>query len=207
MKSKGKSQKAKVKSMVDRRESLKIIGAIGTTCAFPFSADSLYGQHSHSAPPAPSPSGPYRPVNFTDAEFLVFSRVSDLIIPPTDTPGAVGAGVPRYIDEVVTANPVHRKTFRAGLEWLSAAAAQLGKPFLELTEEEQISILRPVSVAGAKDAPNAAGRRFFSLMKSMTADGYYTSRIGLVDELGYKGNTVLAAFPECTHPEHRGDPI
>jgi hypothetical protein len=36
----------------------------------------------------------------------------------------------------------------------------------------------------------------------MTADGYYTSRVGLVDELGYKGNTVLAAFPECTHPEH-----
>jgi hypothetical protein len=25
-----------------------------------------------------------------------------------------------------------------------------------------------------------------------------------VQELGYKGNTVLGAFPECTHPEHRG---
>ena len=34
----------------------------------------------------------------------------------------------------------------------------------------------------------------------MTADGYYTSRIGLVQELGYKGNTVLRQFPECTHP-------
>jgi len=32
-------------SMANRRESLKIIGAIGTTCAFPFSADELYGQH------------------------------------------------------------------------------------------------------------------------------------------------------------------
>jgi hypothetical protein len=208
VKSKIKRQKSKIKNMASRRESLKIIGAIGTTCAFPFSADSLYGQHSHSAPAAPvADLGPYRSRNFSDTEFAVISRVSDLIIPPTDTPGAVGAGVPRYIDEVVTANPGHRKTFRAGLEWLSAAAAHLGKPFLGLTEEEQISILRPVSVAGAKDAPDAAGRRFFSLMKSMTADGYYTSRIGLVDELGYKGNTVLAAFPECTHPEHHGEPI
>jgi hypothetical protein len=208
MKSKVKRQKSKVKSTVGRRESLKIIGAIGTTCAFPFSADSLYGQHSHSAPATPAAdSTPYRSRNFSDAEFLVISRVSDLIIPPTDTPGAVAAGVPRYIDEVVTANPGHRKTFRAGLEWLSAAAARLGKFFLQLTEEEQVSILRPVSVAGAKDAPDAAGRRFFSLMKSMTADGYYTSRIGLVDELGYTGNTVLAAFPECGHPEHRGEPI
>ena len=50
----------------------------------------------------------------------------------------------------------------------------------------------------------SAGERFFALMKSMTADGYYTSRIGLVQELGYKGNTVLGSYPECTHPEHRG---
>ena len=40
-------------------------------------------------------------------------------------------------------------------------------------------------------------------MKSMTADGYYTSQIGLVQELGYKGNTVLPSFPACTHPEHQ----
>ena len=36
----------------------------------------------------------------------------------------------------------------------------------------------------------------------MTADGYYTSKIGLRDELGYKGNTVLERFPESSVPEH-----
>ncbi len=33
--------------MQTRREALKIIGAVGVTCAFPFSANELYGQHVH----------------------------------------------------------------------------------------------------------------------------------------------------------------
>ena len=33
--------------MKSRREALKIIGAVGVTCAFPFSANELYGQHVH----------------------------------------------------------------------------------------------------------------------------------------------------------------
>ena len=32
----------------------------------------------------------------------------------------------------------------------------------------------------------------------MTADGYYTSRAGLIEELGYTGNTMLAEFPVCS---------
>ena len=42
----------RMKSRSNRRESLKIIGAVGATCAFPFSADTLYGQHVHPAPAA-----------------------------------------------------------------------------------------------------------------------------------------------------------
>ncbi len=40
--------------------------------------------------------------------------------------------------------------------------------------------------------------RLFRLIKNLTADGYYTSRVGLLEELGYNGNTMLARFPECT---------
>ena len=44
--------------------------------------------------------------------------------------------------------------------------------------------------------------RLFRLIKNLTADGYYTSRIGLIDELGYTGNTALASFPSCAISEH-----
>jgi len=181
-----------------RRDGLKIIGAVGATCAFPFSADTLYGQHQHPGPgPVQiAPAGPYKSKNFAEPEFALISRVADLIVPPTDTPGAIAAGVPRYIDEVVTANPGHKARFRKGLAKLeSAAKAKFGQKFLDLDEKQQIAILTPLSEAADP---------FFVLIKSMTADGYYTSHAGLVQELGYKGNTVLSGFPECNHPEHRG---
>jgi len=42
------------------------------------------------------------------------------------------------------------------------------------------------------------------LLKQMTVNGYYTSKTAIHQELKYLGNTYLAAFLECTHPEHQG---
>ena len=186
--------------MADRREALKIIGAIGSTCAFPFASDELYGQHVHQAgKPAVMPMPKY----FGATDFAVVSRIADLIIPPTDTPGAVGAGVPAYIDLLVSQSEAHQKVFRAGLEWIDAQSRKVyEEPFTELTEEQQIAILTPLSDAVDGGTLQAPAEKFFRAIKSMTADGYYTSKTGLVDELGYAGNTVMASFPACEIPEH-----
>ena len=165
--------------MDSRRDSLKIIGAIGATCAFPFGADRLYGQHMHEQagkPVTPAPAGPFTPKFFTAHEFAVVSRMAALIIPDTDTPGAITAGVPRYID----------------------GAVQYGKVFLELSEPQQIEFLTPLCEKADKLQIKTAEVAFFRAVKSMTADGYYTSQIGLETELGYKGNVALASFPGCT---------
>jgi hypothetical protein len=228
-----------------RRETLKILGAIGATCAFPFSADELYGQHVHvkgGKPAAPAP-GPYKPSFFGTVEYALMSRLTDLIIPATDTPGAIGAGVPEYVDRVVSLNPEHQGLMRAGLEWIDARSRELfAGRFLDAGEAQQIQMLQPLSdevdrqqrvallaryrgggAGGIFYAPRtekteAEQRRvapaappvspadvpvsFFRLLKNLTADGYYTSRIGLLDELGYQGNTVLPEFPSCAVPEH-----
>jgi hypothetical protein len=188
--------------MASRRESLKIIGAIGTTCAFPFSADELYGQHVHASNPA-QPEGPYTPKFFSTDEFETLSRITELIIPTTDTPGAIGAGVPGYIDGVVSANPEHKKRFREGLTWLEhESSKRFRKTFIRLTEAQQVKLLTPLSEALYSGRKLGAGERFFAMVKNMTADGYYTSQIGLVRELGYSGNTALDRFPTCEIPEH-----
>src|SRR4051794_26626209 len=125
--------------MADRRQALKIIGAIGTTCAFPFAGDELYGQHVH--PPAGAQVEPEGPRFFAARDYAIISRIADLIIPATDTPGAVAAGVPRYIDEVVGRNAEHQKVFRAGIDWLQA------RDFRKLPEAEQIALLTLLSNA------------------------------------------------------------
>jgi gluconate 2-dehydrogenase gamma chain len=227
-----------------RRHALKMLGTVGLTCAFPFSGDELYGQHVHltlAQTPAP---GPYAPTFFTAAEYATLSRLTDVIIPPTNTPGAAAAGVPEYIDRVVSLNAEHQPLVRAGLAWLEQQAqARFAREFLALEEAEHIAMLQPLSdevdrrrrdalrarfrteaqgtavyyfaindkttPTATSASPSATGTadpdlpvRLFRLVKNLTADGYYTSRIGLLQELGYTGNTTLARFPECSVREH-----
>ena len=58
--------------------------------------------------------------------------------------------------------------------------------------EQQIVLLTP-----RQDEP------FFTTMKGLTVDGYYTSEAGLKQELGWHGNTFLTEFKGCDHPEHQ----
>jgi gluconate 2-dehydrogenase gamma chain len=223
-----------------RRRALKMLGTIGATCAFPFSGDELYGQHVHSSLLQSAAGAPYTPAVFTGAEYSALSRLTDAIIPPTDTAGASSAGVPEYIDRVASLNTEHQPIIRAGLAWLEReAAGRFSRPFGELSESEQMELLRPVSdeldreqrelrrarfrtegsgemlyyVAitdrtqppASTTATAADDRRlpvtFLRLIKNLTADGYYTSRAGLLQELGYAGNTALLRYPACPVPE------
>jgi glucoside 3-dehydrogenase (cytochrome c) hitch-hiker subunit len=230
-----------------RRHALKMLGTIGLTCAFPFSGDELYGQHVHGTLAQAAATGPYTPTFFTPAEYTTLARLTDVIIPASTTPSASNAGVPEYIDRVVSMNTEHQALVRSGLAWLETQArTRYGKGYLELSDAEHITILQPLSdeidrqqrealqkqfrkdakrglvyyvaindkswpASAAVSIPSrtevnaddpASPVRLFRLMKNLTADGYYTSRIGLVDELGYTGNTALASFPSCTIREH-----
>ena len=181
----------------DRRSLLKIIGAIGATCAYPFAGDELFAQvpdvKSHAAA---------LPHFLKDHDFQTISRIAELIIPETDTPGAISAGVPAYIDSMIARVTDHQLVVADGLRWLDAQAGT-GKVFLDLSADQQFSILEPLCEA-ADSSPKTAGRNveFFALIKNLTADGYYTSKIGLITELGYK-NEMQMNFPGCEGvPEH-----
>jgi gluconate 2-dehydrogenase gamma chain len=186
----------------DRRSVLKIIGAIGATCAYPYAGDELHAQaapehqHEHTAPPHDAS----RFLGETD--FRTISRIADLIIPATNTPAASGAGVPAYIDSVIGRDTERQQLVADGLRWLDGEAdRQAGKKFMELSEDAQIGILEPLCEAADGGKSLARNVQFFALIKKLTADGYYTSKIGLIDELGYNGNTVLSSFAGCVH-EH-----
>jgi hypothetical protein len=225
-----------------RRHALKLLGTVTATCAFPFASEELYGQHVMFAPGQPQAAGSYTPSFFTPDEYAVLSRLTDVIIPETETPGASRAGVPEYIDRVVTANQPLQSLARAGLAWLIAEArTRFSRDYGSLDESQHAALLQPLSdtvdraareqqqaryrtapggrvyyvavtdaaqparpaVAVRKDVADAEMPvSFFRLIKNLTADGYYTSRVGLLEELGYQGNKYLPAFPQCQVPEH-----
>ncbi len=184
----------------DRRSVLKIFGAIGATCAYPFASDELFGQETEHHHPPSAPPAVALPRFLNEGDFATLSCITDLIIPATDSPGAVGAAVPAYIDLVLARNTDQQVLFADGLRWLDTEADRAaGKKFIALSEAQQLAILEPLCEAADANSGVTQGRsvQFFALVKSMTADGYYTSRVGLIEELGYKGNAPQMTFPSC----------
>ncbi|MCX6586484.1 MAG: gluconate 2-dehydrogenase subunit 3 family protein [Acidobacteria bacterium] len=185
--------------MAERRDALKIIGSISATCAFPFAADELYAQHEGTHGTVSGQAKLPEPAYFSKADFVTIAAMAERIIPQTDTPGAGAAGVPAYIDFVVGKNPAQQKVFAAGLAWLKKQTN--GKPFAELDEKAQLAILEPLCARCDAGPVKGTGERFFKTVKALTADGYWTSKAGMADTLGFKGNAILGAYPECLH-EH-----
>jgi hypothetical protein len=138
------------------------------------------------------------PAYFSQADWETISKLADLIIPRTDTAGAVDAGVPHWIDYHVAKEPALQEKFKQGLAYLAEQAHTVnGSSFTALTEAQQNAILQALSTD-----TDTAKSGFFKTVKDLTIDGYYSSEQGLVKELDFKGNTFRASFPGCTHPEH-----
>jgi hypothetical protein len=89
-----------------------------------------------------------------------------------------------------------RETLRARFKTEAKGAAVY---YVAVTDRDPLS--RPSVSPGGPQGDADLPVRFFRLIKNLTADGYYTSRAGLLEELGYTGNTFLAKFPSCTVPE------
>jgi hypothetical protein len=73
--------------------------------------------------------------------------------------------------------------------------------YVAITDQD-LSAPPPAAERPALETDPSLPVRFFRLVKNLTADGYYTSRTGLLQELGYAGNTALATFPGCAVREH-----
>ena len=158
-----------------------------------------HGQHTHDGAGLSEIAKPYTPKVLKPEQMEWVARLVDVIIPRSDTPGASDAGVPVYIDRVLSRNASTKTRFLAGMAQLDAAAKKrFGSDFSKLETAKQVDLLTSISTE------KSALGRFFQLAKDLTIEGYYTSKPGLTVELGWNANTFLPEFKGCTHPEHQG---
>jgi len=139
---------------------------------------------------------------FSDDQRLAVNLLSDMIIPRTDTPGAVEAGVPAFIESIVADwyTETERGIFMQGLNDLDDyCLAHASARFTTASDDIRIAALRdqeaiareyqsPMGAAG----PSLFGAQddqltpFFSKIRELVVLGYYTSEVGATQELIYR---------------------
>jgi len=197
---------------VNRRDALKrlAIGGVGaaTLPVWVETLSALAAEHAQTHPPHDSHTAvktAWTPKVFTAPQNAAVIALSELIIPQTTTPGAKAARVNEFIDGVLAdAKPDDKAKFLAGLAWIDARTTHDHQhPFVACTPDQQIALLTAISTPEADTVRDTPGAAFFAAIKSMTIVGYYTSEVGVRQELGDDGNLFFAEFKGCTHPEHQ----
>ncbi|MBU3004876.1 gluconate 2-dehydrogenase subunit 3 family protein [Paraglaciecola arctica] len=124
---------------------------------------------------------------YTSKEFLLVSRLSDLIIPDTQTLGALAVGVPRLMDQLHTdwasiqTQTAHRDALKLVNDELDTIS---GVPFLKQNSEAQLATLSTLdNLAFSSDYQRLSAYRS---IKELIARFYYLSEVGASQELRYE---------------------
>lgn len=174
---------------MDRRGMLSRVALLLGAASLP--ADAL------AAKPAP------RKRFLPPAQFAVLTALSDTIVPVTDTPGALAAGVPAKLDGMLLrwASAATRAKVTDALTRLDAVAiSKTKKGFAALTPAQRKSVLTSHDKAALKAVPPPPGApkvNFFTpvtyvvdpgylALKGLVINLYYSSEIAMTKELIYE---------------------
>jgi hypothetical protein len=189
--------------LVTRRAVLKSLsmGAVAGSVlrVIPLEA-AEYAHHMIESEKADSEAGVYTPKFFDAHAYKTLQALCETIFPAdADSGGAIEAGAPEFIDLLTSENESYQSKLGGGLAWLdSTCASRYGKAWLDCAPQQQNEILDLIAYRknAAQDESLVHAVEFFSLLRILTADGFFTSKIG-IKYLGYKGNTFVAEFPGC----------
>ena len=190
----------------DRREWLKTSAAALGASLLPLPAVPAETPQAEPAPAAPpkqaaSESKPGARF-FTPAQHALVDELSETIIPAdSHSGGAKAAKVADYIDQFLreSFDDNQKALWREGLRLVDVMSRHYnGKSFVDATPEDRIAVLTVLSDhEQMTDLPEV---RFFIELKRLTVRAYYTSKIGIHDELEYKGNRINQEFIGCDDP-------
>lgn len=137
--------------------------------------------------------------NFTAAQFETLTQLSDMLIPATDTPGALAAGVPDFVQRMMGdwAMASTRDNIRAALTLLNESARKAkDKDFAELSEADKAEVLTDYESqcfsnydapkSDGDESPPADAHAGYRELKKLINRGYYWSEIGCTQELQYE---------------------
>ncbi len=129
----------------------------------------------------------------TAEQFALLEQVAEVIIPATDTPGAIAAGAPAFVRELLEnwSSAQARAQTLGVLEAVERASwSRFGAAFLELMPEQRLDIVRAHDAAAIAQQDAA-----YSRFKYLVLVGYYQSEVGATQELRFE--LVPGAWRAC----------
>jgi gluconate 2-dehydrogenase gamma chain len=129
---------------------------------------------------------------FTASEFKMVDELAEMIIPADEkSGGAKAARCAEYIDVQLAEafDQEERDRWRHGLQWMDTVSKQKhGAAFMEATPVQRNELL--TGIAANEKNPGTPDEHFFITLKRVTIRAYYTSKVGIQDDLDYKGNVL-----------------
>ena len=184
----------------DLIKSLSLTAAAGSMLRVVPLAAAETAHRMVSAHKAASSSGEYAPKFFSEHQYKTLRALCQAIIPPDqDCGGAVEAGAPEFIDLLSSENKDLQLHLGGGIMWLDATCVvRFGQTYLQCASGQRTEMLDLIAFRknAEKDPKLSPGIEFLSTLRKYTADGFFTSEIG-IKYLGYIGNTYLKEFPGC----------
>jgi len=162
---------------IDRRNALAGMAALFGAALFAPIA------RAAAAQVVPISDGPPSAPVFTDGQRALVTALSERVMPTTDTPGAIAAGVPAFIEKLLAdwALPDDRKPILAGLDKIEARSqADYKLAAAVATPAQQDALL---TLAMEDRLPGGAD--FFDKFRQLVITGYFTSEIGITQEREY----------------------
>jgi hypothetical protein len=187
----------------DRRQWLKTSATVLGASLLPLSAAVAAEAPQTETAPATPPAKPAETKSsgrfFTPSQHALVEELSETIIPAdSHSGGAKAAKVADYIEKTLhqSTDDNQKALWREALPLIDSMSQHYnGKSFVNANPEERIAVLTVLSDNDhITDVPEV---RFFLQLKRMTVEGYYTTKIGIHDELEYKGNRILQEFVGC----------
>ena len=186
---------------ISRRDVLKSLtmGAAATSVLRVIPAKAAeYAHHMVAAEKAATRV--YAPKFFPAHEYKTLQTLCQTIIPADGgSGGAIEAGAPEFIDLLTSENTEYQRQLAGGILWLdSTCSDRYGKALLDCTPQQQKEILDQIAYRNnaLTDPSISQGIEFFSFLRNITTDGFFTSEIG-IKYLGYIGSAFLKDFPGC----------
>lgn len=163
--------------IIDRRDALAgMVAMFGAGIFAPIA-------RAAKAQAAPISVGPPSAPVFSAQQRALATALSERVMPTTDTPGAIAAGVPAFIEKLLAdwASPDDRKPILTGLDAIEARSRQDYKVAADKATPAQQDAL--LTLAMEDKLPG--GKDFFDKFRQLVLTGYFTSEIGITQEREY----------------------